>query len=191
MLSPKEKLKSPRYDLGQLKAVGEDVFVSANVEIRRPYLVRIGSHIAIDSGFYCTTAVEMGNYIHIGPYVAVIGGERGLLRLGNFNNVAIGSRLICVSDTFSGRGLITAPGIPPEFCELKIAPIVLEDFANVGANAVILPGVTLAKGTVIGACSLVTKDTEPWTIYIGNPAKPIKSRPKKKMLEFAKKLGYV
>lgn len=153
-------------------------------------MVRIGSHITIDTGFYCTTKLEMEDYIHIGPYVAVIGGERGLLKLGNFTNIAVGSRLICVSDTYSGKGLITAPGIPKEFCELKADPIIFNDFVNIGANVVILPGVTLAKGTVIGACSLVTKDTEPWTVYMGTPARPIKIRPKKQMIEYAKRLGY-
>jgi acetyltransferase-like isoleucine patch superfamily enzyme len=53
-----------------------------------------------------------------------------------------------------------------------------------------MPGVTLAEGCVIGANSLVTKDTEPWTIYMGSPAMPIKKRPKDKMLLYAKELGY-
>lgn len=189
-MQKKNKEAVCKYDIYQLSKVGEDVFISANVEIRRPHLVYIGSHIAIDTGLYCTTALEMGDYIHIGPYVSIIGGERGLLKLGNFTNIAVGSRLICVSDTYSGRGLITAPGIPPEFCELKIEPIVFNDFVNVGANVVILPGVTLGEGTVVGACSLVNKDTEPWTVYIGTPARPVKKRPNKYMLEYAGKLGY-
>jgi acetyltransferase-like isoleucine patch superfamily enzyme len=43
---------------------------------------------------------------------------------------------------------------------------------------------------VIGAGAVVTKGTEPWTIYVGNPAKPIKERPKNKILEYAKNLDY-
>lgn len=190
MKQPKAMLNSPRYDTAMLKKVGADVFVSAHVAIRRPHLVAIGNHVAIDAGLYLTTAAELGDYIHIGPYVAIIGGERGLLKMGNFTNIAVGGRIICVSDTFSGNGLVTAPGIPAEFCELKIAPVVFEDFANVGTNAVIMPGVTLGEGSVVGACSLVTKDTEPWTVYMGTPARPVKARPKKKMLKYAKKLGY-
>jgi galactoside O-acetyltransferase len=54
-----------------------------------------------------------------------------------------------------------------------------------------MPGITIAEGSVIGACSLVTKNTEPWTIYAGVPARAIKVRPNKKMLEFAKKMGYL
>jgi len=111
--------------------------------------------------------------------------------MGHFSNISAGSKIICGSDAFLGEGLITAPGIPEEYRDrLIVEPIVFERFANVGCNVVILPGVTLAEGSVIGASSLVTKSTEPWTIYYGTPARPVKSRPKDKMLEYADKLGY-
>ena len=69
-------------------------------------------------------------------------------------------------------------------------PVYIEDFVGIGASVTILPGVRLSIGSVIGAGSVVTKDTEPWTIYIGNPAKPVKVRRKDKMIELAKELGY-
>lgn len=181
---------SAQFDTKLLKSAGQDVFISAQVEIRRPQLVTLGSHIAIDIGFYITTAAELGDYIHIGPYVCVIGGARGLLKMGNFTNLAVGAKIVCVSDDFLGESLITAPGIPAEYTKLIAKPIILEDFVNVGANAVIMPGVTLGEGSVVGACSLVTKDTEPWTIYYGTPAKPVKVRPRDAMRAYAKKLGY-
>jgi galactoside O-acetyltransferase len=53
-----------------------------------------------------------------------------------------------------------------------------------------MPGVTLAEGSVAGSNSVITKDTEPWTIYVGSPAKPIKIRKKETILKNAKKLGY-
>lgn len=184
-------LNSPQYDKALLKSVGDDVFISAHVEIKRPQLVSVGKHVAIDSGFYITTAAELGDYIHIGPGVIVIGGARSRLKLGNFVNLTIGSKFICASDSFSGHGLVSAPGIPDEFLnEVKIGTITVEDFASVCAGAIVLPGVTIAEGSVIGANSLVTENTKPWTIYAGNPAKPIGIRPKKQMLEYAKELGY-
>ncbi len=92
---------------------------------------------------------------------------------------------------FLGAGLISAPGLPEEFRDdLKIEPVIFENFANTGASVTILPGVVLAEGSVIGANSLVTKSTEPWTIYAGSPAKPVKERKKDKMIEYAKRLGY-
>lgn len=183
-------MRSQEYNKSFLKSVGKDVFISEKVEIRRPHLVSIGDHVAIDTGFYITTKAKIGNYIHIGPYVNVIGGADAMFIIGDFTNIALGSKIICGSDTFSGHALVTAPGIPVEYTEVKREPVIIERFANIGANAVIMPGVKIGEGSVIGACSFVGKDTKPWTIYAGIPAEPIKKRPKKKMLEYARRLGY-
>lgn len=53
-------------------------------------------------------------------------------------------------------------------------PIVIEDGCWIGANCTILPGVTIHKGTIIGAGSLVNKDCDANSIYVGVPAKKIK-----------------
>lgn len=178
------------FDNSKLKACGEDVWISPSVEIKRPHLVTVGSHVAIDSGFYLTTGAEIGDYIHIGPYVSVIGGATGLLRVGHFCTIAAGSRLICGSDEFKGAGLVGST-IPKEFADnLIIEPIILERFASLCTNVVVMPGVTIAEGCVIGAGSVVTKSTDPWTIYTGSPAKPLQIRPREKMLEYAKRMGY-
>ena len=180
-----------QYDHKLLRACGEDTFISTNVEIKRPHLFTIGKHAAIDSGFYCTVQAELKDYIHIGPYVTVVGGPTGLLRMGNFTNIAAGGRIVCGSDEYMGDGLIGPPTIPDKYRDrIVVEPVTLDNFVNIGTNAVVLPGVTLKEGCVIGASALVTKDTEPWTIYYGIPAKPIKLRPKEKMLEAAKALGY-
>ena len=185
-----DKIKSPEYDYNLLNSCGSNTFISANVEIRRPALVSVGNNTAIDTGFYLTTQAEIGDYIHIAPYTTIIGGANGQLFMGHFSSIAAGSRIVCASDNHLGDGL-PGPTIPKEFADsLKIEPVTFKMFANIGTNVVVLPGVTLAEGCVIGACSLVTKDTEPWTIYIGIPAKPFKIRKKDKMIEFAKRLGY-
>lgn len=183
-------LKSKEYDYKLLKAFGENVFISANVEIRRPNLVSLGNHIAIDSGVYITTQLELKDYIHIAAYTTIIGGKDGILKMGNFSGTSAGCRLICASDEYLGNGLI-GPTIPDKYHDNIICkPIIFEDFVTLGTNVVVMPGITLGEGSVVGANSLITKDTEPWTIYVGSPAKPVKIRPKDKMIEFAKKLGY-
>ncbi len=179
------------FDLSTLKSFGVDIYIGDRVDVRRPHLISIGNHVAIDNGFYITTGAELGDHIHIAPYVTVIGGEKAVLKMGHFTNISAGGKIICGSDSFLGEGLITAPGIPEEFRDtLKIAPVHFQNFVNTGANITVLPGVTLAEGCVIGACALVIQDTEPWTIYTGCPAKPYKKRKKEKMIEFAKRMGY-
>lgn len=54
--------------------------------------------------------------------------------------------------------------------------IIIEDDVWIGANAMILRGVRVGKGSVIAAGSVVTKDVEPYCIYGGVPAKKIRQR---------------
>lgn len=183
-------MNSPQFDYTKLKSCGKDVFISDKVEIRRPHLVEVGSHVAIDSGVYITTQAIIKDYIHLSPYITVIGGANSKLVVENFVTVAAGSRIIAGSDKFMGAGF-TSVTVPDEYRdEVEFSTITFKQFAGIGTNVVVMPGVTIAEGCVIGACSLVTKDTEPWTVYTGIPARPVKVRPKEKMLEFAKKLGY-
>lgn len=53
-------------------------------------------------------------------------------------------------------------------------PIVVEDGCWIGANVTIMPNVTIGKGCIIGANSLVTKSTVPNGLYMGQPARRIK-----------------
>ena len=105
------------YNTKLLRICGINTYISSNVEIKRPQLVSIGCHSAVDSGFYCTTALEMGDYLHVGPYVTVIGGAEGLLRMGHFTNIAAGGRIICCSDEYLGEGLVGAATIPKTYRE--------------------------------------------------------------------------
>ncbi len=183
-------LSSAQYNTSQLQSCGEDVFISAHVEIRRPHLVRIGSHVAIDTGVYMTTAAVIGDYTHLSPYTTIIGGAESTLVVEDFVTIAAGCRFICGSDRFMGDGF-TSVTAPAEYRDtVDIGTIRCSRFSGIGTNVVIMPNVTIGEGSVIGACSFVTEDTEPWTVYVGVPARPIKIRPREKMLGYAKKLGY-
>ncbi len=178
------------FDKSKLKKIGEDVFIAPTAVIRRPHLVTIGNHVAIDHGVYITTQAEIGSYIHLSPYITVIGGEHSKIILENFVTIAAGTRIIAGSDAFLGEGF-TSVTVPEKYRDdVKFTTITFEKFVGIGTNVVVMPGVKLAQGSVIGANSLVTKDTEPWTIYVGSPAKAVKIRPHEKMIAYAKELGY-
>ena len=169
---------------------GQDVYISASAEIRRPELCKIGNHVAIDSFFYCTTRLTVGDYVHISPHVAVIGGKTTGLTVEDFCFISVGSKLICGSEMFIGDGLI-GPLIPDQYKDKqKLEPIMLKRFSGTLANSIVLPGVTMAEGSVLGANSLLREDTEPWTVYAGSPARAIRKRSKDKAYEYAAKLGY-
>lgn len=144
---------------------GQNVFIHKNTEFTRQELVKIGNHVAIDSGFYCTTGLTIGDYVHISPHVAVIGGKKTSLTVEDFCFISVGSKLICGSETFFGHGLV-GPLIPEEYKDDQVLkPIIIKRFAGTLANSVVLPGVTMAEGSVLAANSMLKEDTEPWTVY--------------------------
>lgn len=58
------------------------------------------------------------------------------------------------------------------------SPIIIDDYAWIATNAMILPGITIGKGAVVGAGAVVSKDVPPYTIVAGNPAKIVSERVK-------------
>jgi acetyltransferase-like isoleucine patch superfamily enzyme len=116
--------------------VSKDLFIHRDVEFKvEPTL---GDHIAIDKGVYCTVHASIGDYVHIGPYVTIIGGKKSCFLAKGFNNIMAGARIICGSDRFDGSGLFGAM-IPEELKGTQIIePVIMEEFSNIGTNAIVL-----------------------------------------------------
>lgn len=165
-----------------------DVFIHKDAEFKLG--AKIGDHVAIDKGVYATVNVEIGDYVHISPYVTILGGKTGRFVCKGFNNVMAGARIICGSDRFDDSGLFGA--MIPDHLKGKqiIEPVIMEEFSNVGTNAIVLPGSILRRGVLLAAGSLLIGDTEEWGVYKGNPAILVKKIDGKKIIENAKKLGY-
>lgn len=172
--------------INNFKKIGNDVRVSEHAIINHPQLVEIGDHVSIDMWTYISTQLILGSYIHIAPSVSIIGGKTSLLEMEDFTNIGSGGRIVCATDDFS-QGLIS-PVVPIEHRTIINKPITFKRYSTLGVNCTVLPGVVLGEGCIVGANSVVTKDTKPWTIYAGSPAKPIKPRDPKRIIESANKL---
>jgi acetyltransferase-like isoleucine patch superfamily enzyme len=109
--------------------------------------------------------VVIGNYVHIACFSAITGGGR--VELGDFSAVSQGAKLLTGTDDFVDGGFGNST-VPAEYRNTIRAPIIVGRFCIVGANAVVLPGVSIGEGAVVGANSVVTRDLEPWGVYIGN-----------------------
>lgn len=68
---------------------------------------------------------------------------------------------------------IFSTGHPEELEDVSSKPVLIEDDVWIGFNATILKGVTIGRGAVVGACSVVTKDVPPFSVVVGNPAKVV------------------
>ena len=76
------------------------------------------------------------------------------------DNVFIGPRVVTTADKWPIANTSYEPN-----------PVVIEDWASIGAGAVLLPGVTIGRGALVGAGAVVTRDVAPYTVVIGNPAR--------------------
>jgi acetyltransferase-like isoleucine patch superfamily enzyme len=169
--------------------IGKDFRMDSDVCLKHKAKLKFGNHVAIDKGVYCTTQMDIGDYVHIAPYCVIIGGVDSEIIMEHFSGLATGAKIVCGGDDFS-TGALMNPQVPPQYRDIIIHPVVFRMFSCIGVNSCVMPGVTLAEGSVVGAHSLLTKSTEPWTIYAGSPARPIKKRSKTRAYKYAKELGY-
>jgi len=170
-----------------IKILGNDIIIDSDVLIKQDLVIN-GSHVSIDKGVYCSTNVFIESYVHIGPYVTIIGGKDGQFTAKGFNNIMAGARIICGSDRFDGSGLFGAM-IPKELKGKQIIkPVIMEEFSNIGTNSIVMPGSRLRKGVLLSAGSLLMGDTEEWGVYKGNPAILVKKIDGTEIIKNAKKL---
>jgi len=169
------------------RACGEDVSIYPGAKIVSPETVSIGDSVIIDDFVFLVGGAEtrIGSFVHLASFSSYLG--RGRLVIEDFVSVSSGARLYTGIDDFLGGSLV-GPGVPPPYRQPTRSFLHVGRHALVGANAVVFPGVTLGEGCAVGALSLVNKDCEPWTIYGGVPARPIKARPRERVLELEARL---
>lgn len=165
------------------KSLGKNVKISDKASIYNANEIVIGDNSRIDDFCVISGKVTIGRNVHIAPMCLVAGGEKGIYS-SDFSGLAYQVQVFTQSDDYSGRSL-TNPTIPVDFKQEYKKAIFLGKHVIVGAGSIIFPGVHIADGCSIGAITLVTRSTEEWGIYVGNPAKRIKER-RKDLLMFEK-----
>ena len=134
---------------GIFESMGVNVNVQRGASFGSGAMIEIGDNSLIGTNCQMPNNLKIGNDVMIGPDVLFIGYNH------NFDSLEIPMRL---------QGFIGD------------IPISIGDDVWIGARSIILPGVTIGKGSIIGAGSVVTKDVRPYSICAGNPARVIRSR---------------
>ena len=106
--------------------------------------------------------IMMGASINIGAVI----GEGTMIDM----NTVLGGRATVGKNCHIGAGTVLAGVIEPPSAK----PVVVEDDVVIGANAVVLEGVTVGKGAVVAAGAIVIEDVPPYTVVAGTPARVIK-----------------
>jgi acetyltransferase-like isoleucine patch superfamily enzyme len=144
---------------------GHGVTIEPNVGVKHPETFRIGSGVfigeqAVLQGRF-NGHFQIGDRTWIGPQAYFDARD---LVIGSDVGWGPGAKVLGSEHTGSP---IDAPIIATD---LVIAPVRIEDWADVGVNAVILPGRTVGRGAMVGAGAVVTKDVPPLAKVAGVPA---------------------
>jgi 2,3,4,5-tetrahydropyridine-2,6-dicarboxylate N-acetyltransferase len=106
--------------------------------------------------------IMMGAVINIGAVI----GEGTMIDMG----AILGGRATVGKNCHIGAGTVLAGVIEPPSAK----PVVVEDDVLIGANAVVLEGITIGKGAIVAAGAVVIDDVPPYTVVGGTPARKLK-----------------
>ncbi|RJP74791.1 MAG: acyltransferase [Candidatus Abyssobacteria bacterium SURF_17] len=159
-------------ELSRLARLGKDVVFEAGVLVFHPENIEIGDDVYIGHNTILKAyhknkmEIESGTWIGQQCFFHSAGG----LKIGR--NVGIGPAVkIITSHHEAGdrsKPILHTP--------LVFKPVVIEDEADIGTGAVLLPGVTIGRAAQVGAGAVVCQDVEPYTVVGGVPARLIRRR---------------
>ena len=132
--------------------------------------------------------LQIGNCSYIAPWSRAVN-----VKIGNFTSIgshfSVGSsehdyRSKSMSPVFSFQKNATSMSLPFESKQTVTRQTTIGHDVWIGTKVYVKSGVQIGDGAIIGACSVVTKDVEPYSVVVGNPARKIKSRFKDENLDF-------
>ena len=162
-----------RFRPEDLAACGDGCVFEDGVRIFHPENVRLGlnvyiGHDAILKGYHRNELV-VGDETWIGQqcFFHAAGG----IRIGARVGIAPAVKILTSYHQEAGRET------PILFAPVTVAPVIVEDDADLGIGSIVLPGVTIGRGAQIGAGAVVTKDVPAYAVAAGVPARLIRERP--------------
>lgn len=157
----------------------------ANAKRLTELLFQLNHTMPLSEEYNAVLKKIFGENIGTGSYIAPPLNGAAIDRMKIGNNVFINSNLlamargsITIEDDVQIAGnvsLLSNNHDPYERMILPCKPILIQKGAWIGANVVILPGISIGKHSIVGAGSVVTKDVPNYAVVVGNPAKVIKT----------------
>lgn len=166
-----------KEDLANLgfKGLGDNVLISKKACFYGISNISIGNNVRIDDFSILSGHISIGSHIHISAYAAIY-GSKGVI-MEDYTGLSPRATIYSAMDDFNGDYLI-GPIHEGSLINVTGGMVRICKYAQVGANSIIFPDLTIGEGAVVGAASVVKKSLEPWHIYAGIPVKKIKERSK-------------
>ncbi len=166
------------------KYLGDNVKISDKASIYNTDQIEIGDNSRVDDFCVISGKIKIGKFVHLAPFCLLAGGDEGI-EMCDFSGLAYQVQVFSQSDDYSGRTL-TNPTVSQKYKKETKKAVVIGRHVIIGAGSMVFPGANIAEGCSVGAMTLVNKSTEPWGVYVGNPARRVKER-KQDLLELEKK----
>ncbi len=143
-----------------------------NIEFGQGFTSGVGCRFDAFTDFCNDQKILFGYNVQVNDYVHIAAVEK--VSIGS--NVLIASKVFISDHNHGGYSgdAHSAPDVPPENRPILSSPVIIEDNVWIGEFVSVLPGVTIGKGAVIGANSVVTTDIPANSIAVGAPARVIK-----------------
>jgi acetyltransferase-like isoleucine patch superfamily enzyme len=141
--------------------------------------VMFGENVIVYS-FTNLYGCQIGDSTRIGPFVEIQSGVRVGARCKIQSHAFICSGVEIEDEVFISHGVLfindkypraMAGGRLQEEGDWELLPTTVERGATLGSGAVVLGGIRIGRGALVGAGSVVTRDVEPETAVVGNPAR--------------------
>lgn len=150
---------------------GADLRIGSGATFKHPETFEIGHGVHIDTQAYIQGRHDgtciIGNKVWIGPQAYLDARD---LVLEDY--VGWGPAAKIVGSTHTG----VPNDVPVITTDLEIKPVRVCEWADIGTNATVLPGVRIGKGAIVGAGAVVVADVEPFSVVAGVPAKFLRWR---------------
>ena len=158
-------------------SMGKGCVIDVGVAFPSPKNICLSEFVYVDQ--YCQFIspegyIRIGKRCHIAQFCVILG--HGDVEIEDFVGVASGTKIFSISE-WPGNGMrLGGPMIPMGQRGFRKGKVIIEKDAFLGANSVIMPGITIGEGAVIGANSVVLQDVGPWSIVMGNPSRVVGTR---------------
>lgn len=158
------------------KKLGKRVLICRTCKIYHTDQIEIGDDVEIDDFTILNGTIKIGNHIHISSNCELYSGQSSI-EIADFCGISSHCSFYGITDDYVGP-YMNNPTVPPRFRNLTEAPIVLDKHVLIATHCVVLPGVHIGEGCSFGAMSMISRNCDPWGVYVGCPAKRIKERDK-------------
>lgn len=154
------------YYRRKLGLMEPNVFIDQGVFFAYPKQVELKEFSYIDKNvLIMSRTAKVGRRVHIAPRVFVSGG--GDFEIEDYACIATNSNIITSTEIIKDGTRCSGPMVNAEQRNVYRGKVLIKKDAFIGANATLLPGVTVAEGSVAGAGVTIAKDTMSWGIYVG------------------------